>query len=104
MQMGRLVCKNSSLRGELSMPWGLQVLPDVVVVRIFGSSDHSLGEMFEKAARQKSNGKTYQLWQHHNKPIELYSSYVIDQKVNYIHMNSVKEGLVTEEDAQSDGS
>lgn len=55
MQMGRLVCKNSSLRGELSMPWGLQVLPDVVVVRIFGSSDHSLGEMFEKAAERALN-------------------------------------------------
>ena len=34
------------------MQWGVQVLPDVVVVRIFGSPDHSLGDMFEKAAER----------------------------------------------------
>ena len=34
------------------MQWGLQVLPDVVVVRMFGSPDHSLGDMFEKAAER----------------------------------------------------
>ena len=34
------------------MQWGLQVLPDVVVVRMFRSPDHSLGEMFEKAAER----------------------------------------------------
>ncbi len=32
------------------MQWGLQILPDAVVVRIFGVPDHSLGGMFEKAA------------------------------------------------------
>ena len=52
-------------------------------------------EMFSKAAKEKSNGKNYQLWQHHNKPIELYSEHVTQQKFNYIHMNPVKEGLVT---------
>ncbi|GJL66508.1 MAG: hypothetical protein NPIRA05_14790 [Nitrospirales bacterium] len=34
------------------MQWGLQILPDAVVVRIFGLLDHSLGEMFEKAAER----------------------------------------------------
>lgn len=34
------------------MQWGLQVLPDVVVVRIFGSPDHTLGDMFAKAAER----------------------------------------------------
>ena len=34
------------------MQWGLQVLPDVVVVRMFGSPDLSLGDMFEKAAER----------------------------------------------------
>lgn len=34
------------------MRWGLQVLPDVLVVRIFGLPDHSLGNMFEKAAER----------------------------------------------------
>lgn len=34
------------------MQWGLQVLTDVVIVRIFGSPDSSLVDMFEKAAER----------------------------------------------------
>jgi hypothetical protein len=37
---------------RLPMQWGFQILPDVVVVRAFRSPDHSLGEMFEKAAER----------------------------------------------------
>ena len=33
-------------------------------------------------------------WQSHNKPIELWSNEVIDQKLNYLHENPVEEGLV----------
>ncbi|MDR4484227.1 MAG: hypothetical protein R3B95_13600 [Nitrospirales bacterium] len=32
------------------MQCGLQILPDAVVIRILGLPDHSLGEIFEKAA------------------------------------------------------
>ncbi|MEM9339178.1 MAG: transposase, partial [Bacteroidota bacterium] len=42
------------------------------------------------------NVKNRQFWQHHNKPIELWSPEVIDQKVNYIHMNPVESGFVFE--------
>ncbi len=38
----------------------------------------------------------YQFWQQHNKPIELWSVDVIDQKVDYIHHNPVKSGFVSE--------
>jgi hypothetical protein len=37
------------------MPWGLQVLPDVVIVRMFGASAPSLGELFEHAAERAMN-------------------------------------------------
>ncbi len=33
-------------------------------------------------------------WRSDNKPIELWSNAVIDQKIDYIHQNPVKEGLV----------
>ena len=33
-------------------------------------------------------------WRSDNKPIELWSDKVIDQKLNYIHQNPVKEGIV----------
>jgi putative transposase len=37
-----------------------------------------------------------QFWQHTNHPIELYSPKVISQKVEYIHNNPVKAGIVSQ--------
>jgi len=51
-------------------------------------------EHFRKAAQKVSNVKHYQFWQHDNKPIELWSNAVINEKINYIHQNSVEQGLV----------
>ena len=51
-------------------------------------------EQFKKAARSSSNVKNYQFWRHDNKPIELWSNKVIQQKINYIHQNPVKAGFV----------
>ena len=52
--------------------------------------------MIERAGKKNSNVKKGQFWQQHNKPIELWSSEVIDQKVEYIHMNPVVSGFVKE--------
>ncbi|GMN08187.1 hypothetical protein MTsPCn5_35760 [Croceitalea sp. MTPC5] len=52
--------------------------------------------MFEKAGKKKGNVSKYQFWQHHNKPIELWSAKVIRQKMDYIHNNPVESGFVTE--------
>lgn len=49
---------------------------------------------FRKAAMASSNVKHHQFWRHDNKPIELWSNAVIDQKINYIHNNPVEAGLV----------
>ncbi|RIJ50181.1 transposase [Maribellus luteus] len=49
---------------------------------------------FSEAGIKASNVKIYQFWQHDNKPIELWSNKVIDEKINYIHQNPVEEGLV----------
>lgn len=51
--------------------------------------------MFEEAGKKKGNVLKNQFWQHHNKPIELWSIKVIKQKINYIHNNPVKSGFVT---------
>ncbi|MFD2561870.1 REP-associated tyrosine transposase [Aquimarina rubra] len=53
-------------------------------------------EMFAKAGKERSNINTYQFWQHHNKPIELWTDKVIQQKVDYIHNNPVQSGFVTD--------
>lgn len=52
--------------------------------------------MFKRAAAKSSNVKNYQFWQHHNKPIELWSPEVIEQKADYIHNNPVEAGFVSE--------
>jgi len=51
--------------------------------------------MFERAGEKQGNVTTYQFWQHHNKPIELWSEKVIKQKIDYIHNNPVDGGFVT---------
>lgn len=43
---------------------------------------------------EKNNIKKRQFWQQYNKPIELWSNEVIDQKINYIHNNPVVSGFV----------
>jgi len=47
-----------------------------------------------RAANKKSNVRHLQLWQHENKPIELWTQAVIEQKLEYIHLNPVKAGFV----------
>lgn len=51
---------------------------------------------FERAGKKQGNVSIYQFWQHHNKPIELWSTSVIKQKIDYIHNNPVECGFVTD--------
>lgn len=51
-------------------------------------------DQFRKAGAKASNVNEYQFWRHDNHPIELWSNKVIYQKINYIHKNPVKAGLV----------
>ena len=51
-------------------------------------------ERFEQAGRINSNNRKYQFWRQDNKPIELWSNDVIDQKIDYVHNNPVEAGFV----------
>jgi putative transposase len=51
--------------------------------------------LFERAGKKQGNVTKYQFWQHHNKPIELWTDKVIKQKIDYIHNNPVESGFVT---------
>ncbi|RZK55444.1 MAG: transposase [Pedobacter sp.] len=53
--------------------------------------------MFERAGSKSSNVKGKQFWQHNNKPIELWSAEVIEQKADYLHNNPVLSGFVNED-------
>jgi putative transposase len=52
--------------------------------------------IYRNAGAYNSNHKTYQFWRQDNKPIEIYSNEVIDQKIDYVHDNPVSAGFVGE--------
>jgi len=70
-----------------------------VIETIEGNAQESRKEwllwLFKQAGKKQGNITNYQFWQHHNKPIELWSDKVIKQKINYIHNNPVESGFVT---------
>lgn len=49
----------------------------------------------KRAGKKNATTSKYQFWQHHNKPIELWSEKVIKQKIDYIHNNPIEIGFVT---------
>jgi REP element-mobilizing transposase RayT len=53
-------------------------------------------DIFRKAGNENSNNFRYQLWQQDNHPIELVGNKIMDQKLDYIHENPVKQGFVFE--------
>ena len=50
--------------------------------------------LFEYFSRHLRDKQKHQLWQHDNHPIELFSEKVVIQKLQYIHQNPVRAGLV----------
>ena len=44
--------------------------------------------------RQFKTPEGSRFWRSDNKPVELWSNKVIDEKINYIHQKPVEEGLV----------
>jgi len=51
-------------------------------------------ERFKLSGIANGNNSKYQFWRQDNKPIELWSNAVIDQKIEYIHNNPVEAGIV----------
>ena len=51
-------------------------------------------EQFKNKGLNNKRNKEYQFWKQDNHPIELYTNYFIDQKINYIHNNPVEAGIV----------
>jgi len=63
-----------------------------------GSLGDVLGEWilkaFEKAGKYNPLNTNHQFWQNGNYPVVLFTSDVIDQKIDYIHNNPVRAGFV----------
>ena len=50
--------------------------------------------LFSSAAKRQNKKGSFQIWTHENHAVEVFSNSFIEQKVNYIHNNPVKNGLV----------
>jgi REP element-mobilizing transposase RayT len=53
-------------------------------------------KQFKECGRNSHQDQNYQVWNHNNHPFWLESSWMIEQKYNYIHNNPVKAGFVNE--------
>jgi REP element-mobilizing transposase RayT len=51
-------------------------------------------EMMHKAGEKNCNNDGFQFWQQHNQPILLDNNFLMDQKLEYIHLNPVEAGIV----------
>lgn len=51
-------------------------------------------ERFKLATESHSRNKNYQFWQYGNHPEEIYSNKFMWSKLDYIHLNPVKAGIV----------
>ena len=51
-------------------------------------------EMMYKAGDKNGNNDGFQFWQQNNQPILLDNNYIMDQKLEYIHLNPVVTGIV----------
>jgi putative transposase len=54
-----------------------------------------MNSIFTLAGTTNPANKDFQLWQNDNHPIELFSSELMSQKLDYIHNNPVRAGLVS---------
>ena len=50
--------------------------------------------LFKSAGQKNSNNTNYQFWRQDNHPVEMLTMDIFYQKINYIHMNPVVEGIV----------
>jgi REP element-mobilizing transposase RayT len=51
-------------------------------------------ERFSKATESHNRNKTYQFWKYGNHPEEIYSTKFLWVKLDYIHLNPIRSGLV----------
>jgi putative transposase len=54
--------------------------------------------LFHYFAHGKRHKQAHQIWDHDNHPVALFSPDVVQQKLNYIHLNAVRAGFVQAEE------
>ena len=60
------------------------------------SRDKWMLAIFKNAAIKHKRNSDYQVWTHENHAVEIFSSKFVEQKLDYIHNNPVRAGIVIE--------
>jgi REP element-mobilizing transposase RayT len=55
-------------------------------------------QLFSNAASEHSRNEKFQVWTHENHAVEIFSHKFIKQKMDYIHQNPVRAGIVEKEE------
>ena len=90
-----------SRKGQMPLEYIMRDMKKFTSVEIIHTIEKSKVEsrkawmikIFEEYGKTNSNNVKFQFWQQDNHPIELSSNNVIEQKLNYIHENPVKQGI-----------
>jgi REP element-mobilizing transposase RayT len=74
----------------------LQYLNGIISRRVIDHlKEHGHNASLLKLRRESgARGHRYSLWEHHNNALSIFSEDMLMQKVNYIHQNPVRAGLV----------
>ena len=74
----------------------LQYINGIISRRVIDHlKEHGHNASLRKLRREAgARGHRYSLWEHHNNALPIFSESMLMQKVNYIHQNPVRAGLV----------
>jgi putative transposase len=70
-----------------------EILQTIENIRYESRKDWMLW-IFKNAGRNNDRNVSYQFWQQDNRPVELDTNKMIDQRLEYIHNNPVEAGIV----------
>jgi REP element-mobilizing transposase RayT len=73
-----------------------KIILDSIQENINESRKKWLLYMIKFFANASAQNKEFKFWQKTNHPTEIYSADVMKQKIDYIHLNPVRAGLVTD--------
>ncbi|MEQ9063682.1 MAG: transposase [Vicingaceae bacterium] len=72
------------------------------MIKAIIQSDESRREwllrIFKEAAQPIRRNTNYKVWQDGNHPVELIDNKMLDERLNYLHLNPVKEAIVQQPD------
>ena len=93
-----------SKKGEQPLEAILRDMKKFTSVKIIEAIKRNMGEsrrkwmlmIFREAGEVNSQNEKYQFWQNGNHPIELDYNKIIEQKLDYLHNNPVKQGFVND--------